>query len=266
MRTRLTEDIKRRVRPALYSAAHPRKRRFRCPVCGYAGPFKDKTLSRAPRLVRLDTKCPRCGSVERERFAWLVLTDLFLEWDPSTRDLLHIAPEFCLQPLLRRAFRSYRSADLHRRDVDVAADIQELPFEDASFDCVYLSRVLKYVPDTEAALRQTRRVLRPGGLAVVSEHYVCETTVDTDLERTGAAHALGADLLERFDAHFDRVERCFSDERPGEHQLLNRFVRDGAPMDDFPDLVRVPGVGSREVLCLCWAGADRENRRANNTG
>jgi len=66
------------------------------------------------------------------------------------------------------------------------------------------------------------------------------------------------DLLERFDAHFDRVDRRFSDEGPEEHQLLNRFVREGAPMDDFPDLVRVPGVGSREVLCLCWADGPGE--------
>lgn len=39
----------------------------------------------------------------------------------------------------------------------------ELPFPDASFDCVYSYGVLHHIPDIERALQEIRRVLRKGG-------------------------------------------------------------------------------------------------------
>ena len=45
------------------------------------------------------------------------------------------------------------------------ADAQELPFADGSFDVVHLGGVLLHVADVDRALAETRRVLRPGGMA-----------------------------------------------------------------------------------------------------
>ena len=42
-------------------------------------------------------------------------------------------------------------------------DLQNLPFEDASFDCAMLNEVLEHVPDDSAALKEVHRILRPGG-------------------------------------------------------------------------------------------------------
>ena len=51
--------------------------------------------------------------------------------------------------------------------VDVVGDItKKLPFKNASFDAIILSNVLEHIPNTEDALKEARRVLRPGGYII----------------------------------------------------------------------------------------------------
>jgi ubiquinone/menaquinone biosynthesis C-methylase UbiE len=50
-------------------------------------------------------------------------------------------------------------------------DARALPYADASFDAAYLVTVLGEIPDQEAALRELRRVVRPGGRLVVGELF-----------------------------------------------------------------------------------------------
>jgi ubiquinone/menaquinone biosynthesis C-methylase UbiE len=81
--------------------------------------------------------------------------------------------------------------------VPTLADAQAMPYEDATFDGAYLATVLGEVPDPSAALRELRRVVKPGGRVVVGElfgdpHMVTEGT----LRREGEAAGL------RFDRRF----------------------------------------------------------------
>jgi ubiquinone/menaquinone biosynthesis C-methylase UbiE len=61
----------------------------------------------------------------------------------------------------------------------VAGDAERLPFDDRSFDLTSSNGVLHHTPDILAALREMRRVLRPGGMTTVivynrsSLHYWC---------------------------------------------------------------------------------------------
>jgi ubiquinone/menaquinone biosynthesis C-methylase UbiE len=59
-----------------------------------------------------------------------------------------------------------RSAEKLGLRVETArCDAAELPFPDASFDLVFGHAVLHHLPDLDAAFREFRRVLRPGGRA-----------------------------------------------------------------------------------------------------
>jgi ubiquinone/menaquinone biosynthesis C-methylase UbiE len=51
------------------------------------------------------------------------------------------------------------------------ADAENLPFADASFDLVYSHGVLHHTPDTQRAINEVHRVLRPGGTAMVMLYH-----------------------------------------------------------------------------------------------
>jgi ubiquinone/menaquinone biosynthesis C-methylase UbiE len=55
--------------------------------------------------------------------------------------------------------------------VPTQGDATQLPYEDASIDAVILTAVLGEIPDRAAALREIRRVLKPGGRLVVGELF-----------------------------------------------------------------------------------------------
>jgi ubiquinone/menaquinone biosynthesis C-methylase UbiE len=75
--------------------------------------------------------------------------------------------------------------------------VLELPFEDSSFDVAYANAVLFYLRDQVEALKEMRRVLRPGGLAAVSDDDLGTIVMTPDIP---GLH-LGPELFERAVAH-----------------------------------------------------------------
>lgn len=72
--------------------------------------------------------------------------------------------------------RSVEVSSLHLGLYDMRADFvlgdgERLPFADESFDVVYSNGVLHHTPDTEQAVREVHRVLRPGGVAKVMLYH-----------------------------------------------------------------------------------------------
>ena len=66
------------------------------------------------------------------------------------------------------------------------ADVTALPFGDASLDVVASLDVLEHVPDYATALREFARVLRPGGVLLLSVPYVPGNTGIETLARREA--------------------------------------------------------------------------------
>jgi ubiquinone/menaquinone biosynthesis C-methylase UbiE len=71
-------------------------------------------------------------------------------------------------PMLRRA--KLRAAEAGRDVSLVEAPAEQLPFENDSFDTVVSMIVLCSVTDQQRALQEIRRVLRPNGQLLFSEH------------------------------------------------------------------------------------------------
>jgi SAM-dependent methyltransferase len=109
---------------------------------------------------------------------------------------------------------------------------QDLPFEDQSVDVAVFMRTLHHVPpgDLLDALRETRRVLRPGGVAFVAEPLAegefFELTRLVDDERAVRAAAQDA-LASASAAGLDRETTCEYDVRlclAGLEALRDRIV------------------------------------------
>ncbi len=88
------------------------------------------------------------------------------------------------------------------------ADIQDLPFDDESFDAVAAMWMLYHVPDLRQALVEVRRVLRPGGLFVAvtnGDDHLADLMTEAGGRKTITQFSSenGAGALRQ---HFDQVE------------------------------------------------------------
>jgi arsenite methyltransferase len=101
----------------------------------------------------------------------------------------------------------------------VAATADSLPFPDASFDAVICVNVLEAVPDRQRALGEIRRVLEPGGRALVA-HDDYESQVYACTDRELGRRATLAYACATFDSY------ATSDGQMGRH-LSPLFVRAG---------------------------------------
>jgi SAM-dependent methyltransferase len=208
----------RQLKAVVQGWRSPSAPRFDCPVCGWHGVF-------LAFRGRLHAKCPKCDALERHRLQRLVLDQLLPTLPTASMRALHVAPEEFFRASFKQAFGAgYETADIQRPDVDHNVDLQKLPFADASYDFVYASHVLEHILDDHAALREIRRILRPGGVAVLPVPvFDADATIEygkPDPNESYHVRQPGRHYYERYRGVFARVDVRDSAQFPAQHQVF----------------------------------------------
>jgi len=218
-RRTLPAGLRSRIEPPLMRALYSGDR-YACPLC--ASGLK-KLLPMGLKLpvleekhvigggYRLNALCPVCDSSDRERLVYLWLkqkTDLL---DRPQR-ILHLAPEPSLSALfLRMKNPGYLTGDLMNPAAMVRIDVTRIPYDDGHFEAVICNHVLEHVPDDAKAMRELRRVLKPGGRAVrqvpISATRAESYEDDSITDPTGREAAFGQIDHVRIYGHADYPER-----------------------------------------------------------
>ncbi len=111
-------------------------------------------------------------------------------WDVLGVDLAQGRLEICKQRFPKMTGRLVR------------AEAESLPFEDGVFDAVFTVGGINYFRDPSRALREMRRVARPGATLIVADER-------PDLYRFGLGHILGLEGLDRFWLGLTGLDREF---------------------------------------------------------
>jgi SAM-dependent methyltransferase len=251
----LVTKIRRKIRlPApLFKAFNSGKKSYECPVCHYHGPFRDFENFGG---LRHHVECPCCGTLERHRVQYLVVTEILSALDTKKMKMLHFAPEPFFRKFFSERFGVYETADLCMKGVDYHVDLQKLPFADASYDFVFASHVLEHVPDDRKAIAEIRRILKPGGWAILPVPVICEKTVEYPEPNPREAYhvrAPGLDYHEKFKPFFSKVETRTSESLPEKFQPFIYEDRSFWPTPEAP--LRPPMRGERhiDVVPICRA-------------
>lgn len=231
----------------------PSRRRWFCPCCGNRSAFAPVVSSGG---IRRFARCPHCGSTERHRLGFLACREVVEPHFETRRPrVLHVAPETSIEGPLRAIAGSYETGDLFMPSVDHRIDLTSLPFDDACFDLVWASHVLAVIRDDRAALSEIRRILRPGGMAVLPIPIVGERTIDYPTSVAGECdnwHAPGWDYDRRMAEFFPRVTWVRSESAPADWQTFVYEDRSRWPTRAFPYREPTPGDRHPDGIPICW--------------
>ncbi len=158
------EKIKRIL--YLKSLLDPLEKRI-CPICNYHGNFQ--WFGTPGNVVRIDAQCPKCLSLERHRFIYLLFSNnKFFEKIKKFPNTLHFAPEKQLRTIISSFSKSYSTADLLDRQADMLLDIQETKLKSGYYDLLIVNHVFEHVPDDRKSFSEISRILSEGGFLITS--------------------------------------------------------------------------------------------------
>jgi len=205
--------------------------------------------------LRKHAECTSCHALERHRIQFLVLNDVLSDIDTAHLKILHFAPERFFREYFSKRFGQYESADLDMKGVDYHVDLQQLPFEDESYDFVFASHVLEHVANDEQAISEIRRILKPNGIAMLPIPIIAEKTIEypeANPHEEYHVRAPGIDYFKKYERHFSRVDRFSSDSLPEKYQLFLYANRRQWPTETSPLRPSMPGEKHIDIVPVCY--------------
>lgn len=242
----------RLVSSVIYNYLHKSNNEFECPICGYIGSFETVTPKTG---IRLNAQCPRCGSLERHRLQHLVLNELLKSNDFSTKTCLHIAPESFFRERFSKRFIKYNTADLFAKNVDFNFDLCNIPFEDSCYDIVYASHVMEHISDDKKALKEIRRILKPGGFAVLPVPIISDQTIEyiePNPNEEMHVRAPGTDYFQILDETFSNVVIFSSTSFDERYQTWIYEDRSVYPSITSPLRQQMRGLKHQDFVPVCY--------------
>lgn len=136
---------------------------FQCNIC-------EKKLSHFVLNFRSEKTCPKCGSLERDRKLWKVVSNEFLKAKISILD-------FSPSRSLVRKFKTiaeinYVSTDFCGNFIaDFQYDITNLNIPNATFDLICCYHILEHVENDSLAISELYRVLKQNGIVIIQTPF-----------------------------------------------------------------------------------------------
>lgn len=244
--------VKNQIDFSVFLLGNLNKEKFECPVCGYSGPFVDVN---PPTGLRKNAKCLKCGALERHRIQYLVVSNVLNNVNTSSLKMLHFAPEPFFREFFSKRFGQYETADLNMNDVDHNIDLQELPFQDQTYNFVFASHVLEHIPNDEKAISEIRRILKPNGIAILPVPLVSEKTIEyaePNPNETYHVRAPGFDYFDRYNQYFSKIEKFSSDLFPRKHQVFIYEDRTQWSTKERPLSPSMQGEKHIDIVPVCY--------------
>lgn len=123
------------------------------------------------------TICPNCHSQVRHRLFWAIVNNIneyHIQKIISGKKVLHFAPDPCLRNLIAKESRVCHTADLFAEGysyehIDYRIDISNMKeISNDEYDCFIAFDVLEHVPNHLKAIEEIYRVLRKGGICILT--------------------------------------------------------------------------------------------------
>jgi len=153
-----------------------RSKRVECNICSWTGydfypnvgwGYNDKSVL-----------CPGCGCLDRYRSLAIILWTRTEFFSPDTH-VIEVAPSYNFQKycLKQKNNKNYISFDIKRFAME-KGDITQMHYQDNTADYFLCFHVLEHIEKDVQALEEIRRVLKPGGIAIL------QVPIDWDAEKT----------------------------------------------------------------------------------
>lgn len=173
----------------------------------------DREMRFFERVLFGDSRSWACSQATGDVLEVAVGTGLNLDAYPNEVRLTGVdLSEQMLAIAAARARGLGRAADLRH------GDAHALPFDDSSFDTVVCTFGLCAIPDSDAALDEMTRVLRPGGRLILVDHVASTSRIARGVQR-----ALESVTVPMASEHFLRRPLIKVRQRPFTVERVERF-------------------------------------------